>query len=87
MAVRPNLIIFNPSVGAPFSVTMPLTALLQDGIAYRFAYIGPFSSLYQITFTANAGQTINGGATYPLIGQNATLELVWSVPYSGWILG
>ena len=87
MATPKSLVVFNPTAGAAFTATLPATSELQDGLVMRFKYIGPYSATYPITLQANTGQTIDGGASIPLVGQNASLDLVWVAALNEWLAG
>jgi hypothetical protein len=79
-----SLIVFNPSVGASFTATLP--AGPQDGATRRLKYIGPFSAGYPITIAANSGQTIDGQASIPLVGENASIDLVFVASLNMWVV-
>jgi len=87
MAAPKSLVVFNPSSGAAFTATLPATSALQNGLTMRFKYLGPHSGSYPITIAANAGQTIDGGTSIVLIGQNATLDLTWVAALGEWVVG
>lgn len=82
------LVIFNPSSGAAFNVTLPATSAIVDGEAHRLKYIGPYAAAFPITVLPNSGQTLDNGAhaSVPLSGSNASLDFVWSASLATWIV-
>jgi hypothetical protein len=79
-----SLIVFNPSNGASFAATLPASP--ADGATRRLKYIGPFSASFPITIAANSGQTIDGLSAIPLIGENASIDLVYVASLSMWVV-
>ncbi len=79
-----SLIVFNPSTGGSFTATMPASP--QNGATRRLKYIGPYSASYPITIAANTGQTIDSQTSIPLVGENASLDLVFVASLSMWVV-
>jgi hypothetical protein len=86
MSALQFLVVFNPTSGAAFNVTLPAGPV--DGEAHRLKYVGPYAGTYPITVLPNTGQTLENGSvsSVPLIGTDASLDFVWSEELGTWIV-